>query len=142
MPRRIDVPKLKNSYLDDLNECIGEFEKVQTEQEDYEFVRSVARMAAIEIHRLWERYVEDRLVAALNHDPKHFLKANDIKGVKNVSSGLAIYVVRGGGGYFDFRSMSDLLDKGKRWLGSRIHSDLSPTMIEAIWTYFLLFAIP
>lgn len=85
---------------------------------DYNCVRWVAKMTAVEIHGIWERYVENRLIAALNHHPEHFLNENSIKSVKRVSLGLATYIVRGGGRYFDFRSMADLSDKSKRWLGN------------------------
>ena len=30
-------------------------------------------MTAIELHGIWERYVEDSLVAGLNHDPRFFV---------------------------------------------------------------------
>jgi hypothetical protein len=33
-------------------------------------------MTAVEIHAAWERYVEVRLVVALNHSPEHFLQEN------------------------------------------------------------------
>jgi hypothetical protein len=74
-------------------------------------------MTAVELHAVWERYVEKRLVAALNHNAAYFLKKHEIKGVSRVASGLAYYIVRGGGRFFDFRSAADLLDKGDRWLG-------------------------
>jgi hypothetical protein len=74
-------------------------------------------MSAVEIHAVWERYVEGRLVAALNHDASNFLTAQNIKGVTHVSYGLATYIVRGGNRYFDFRSIGDLVGKADRWLG-------------------------
>ena len=82
-------------------------------------------MIAVEIHGIWERYVEKRLVAALNHRPQHFLSEQDIKGVSRVSSGLAYYVIRGGGRFLDFRSMPDLLEKADRWLG-QAHNPFRP----------------
>ena len=92
----------------------------QLSQEDemhYSAQRWIAKMTAVEIHAIWERYVEQRLVTALNHSPHHFLQDNDVKGVKRVSAGLALYLVRGGGKYFDFRSMSDLFAKADAFLG-------------------------
>jgi hypothetical protein len=73
-------------------------------------------MTAVEAHQTWERYVENRLVAAINHDAKHFLSEQNIKGVKHVSYGLASYIVRGGNRYFDFRSTSDLISRASKWL--------------------------
>jgi len=79
-------------------------------------VRWIAKMTAVEIHAIWERFAEARIVAELNHRPAHFLKANGIVGVKRVSSGLASYVVRGGR-FFDFRSVGELMKKANRWFG-------------------------
>jgi hypothetical protein len=73
-------------------------------------------MTAVDAHETWERYVEARLVAAINHDPKHFLTEQNVKGVKHVSYGLARYIVRGGDRYFDFRSTSDLIQRTDKWL--------------------------
>ena len=84
---------------------------------DYPMRRWVAQMIAVEIHGTWERYVESRLVAALNHNPKHFIKAQNIAGVSTISTGLALYIVRGGKRFFDFRSMADLINKADHWLG-------------------------
>ena len=74
-------------------------------------------MTAVEVHAVWERYAEQRLVAALNHSPAFFLNEHWIRGVTRIPSGLAAYAVRGGGRYFDFRSMSDLIDRSDRLLG-------------------------
>src|SRR4029453_13430295 len=83
----------------------------------YDLLRWIATMTAVEVHGIWERYVEHRLVAALNHHPETFLAENGVKGIKLVSSGLAAYLVRGGARYFDFRSTSELLDRGDRLVG-------------------------
>jgi hypothetical protein len=116
MPRRISLARIKKRATRELAEATARH-KSTTESLDYLLVRWIAQMTAVEFHAAWERYVEDRLVVALNHNPEHFLEENDIKGVRGVSSGLASYIVRGGGRYFDFRSMSDLLDKTDRWIG-------------------------
>ena len=43
-------------------------------------------MTAVNAHEIWERFVEDRLVAAIDHDPgAHFLAEQNVKGVKHVS---------------------------------------------------------
>ncbi|SRR6266404_7982528 len=74
-------------------------------------------MTAVEIHGTWERYVESRLVAALNHNSKHFIKEYNVAGVSRIPTGLALYIVRGGKRFFDFRSSSDLISKADHWLG-------------------------
>jgi hypothetical protein len=82
----------------------------------YLLLRWMCQMTAVEVHQTWERYVEMRLIAALNHDPRHFLAAQNIKGVGRVSDGLATYSIRGGNRYFDFRSMGELIDKAQTWV--------------------------
>lgn len=74
-------------------------------------------MSAVEAYTVWERYVEKRLVAALNHNPSHFINEEEIKGVKHISSGLADYIIRGGRKFFDFRSTSELVDRSDSLLG-------------------------
>lgn len=117
MPRTIDVQRLKARSINAVNHSVGRYDAIAPAGLHYLIVRWAAQMTAVEIHAIWERYVENRLVAALNHHPRHFLREHNIKGVSRISSGLAVYVVRSGGRYFDFRSMSDLIDKGDRWLG-------------------------
>ena len=75
-------------------------------------------MTAVELHGIWERYVEDRLVAGLNHDPSFFVDDQGLTGVNNVSKGLAHFVVRGGQKYFNFRTMGDLIGRSDRFLGN------------------------
>jgi hypothetical protein len=75
--------------------------------------RWVAQMTAVEIHGTWERYVESRLVAALNHSPKHFIKEQNIAGVSGIPTGLAQYIVRGGKRFFDFRCFPN---NGPMWV--------------------------
>lgn len=79
--------------------------------------RWVSQMTAVEIHAIWERYVERRLITALNHGPSFFLVENDIRGVSRISAGFAAYLVRGGRQFFDFRSFAELLQTGDRLLG-------------------------
>jgi len=117
MPRTVDLPGLKTKSVNLLNQAIARYGSIDANGPQYLLARWVAKMTAVEMHAIWERYVENRLVAALNHNATHFLAEQNIKGVSRVSSGLAFYVVRGGGRYFDFRSMSDLMDKGDRILG-------------------------
>ena len=78
--------------------------------------RWASQFAAVELHAIWERYAEKRLIAALNHNAAHFLEENEAKGVKRVPLGLASYIVRGGRRFFDFKNSSDLISMGNRLL--------------------------
>jgi hypothetical protein len=103
MAKKFDLKKLRSRAQAELHEAIHIVTRVSLDKSDYLFARWVCKMVAVDIHGVWERYVEDRAAAALNHNPHHFLKEHDIKGVTNMSSGLAYYVVRGGARYLDFR---------------------------------------
>jgi hypothetical protein len=116
VPRTIDVRKVKQKAIDELTQNRNRIEERINAQSDYLLLRWMSRMTAVEAHAIWERYVENRLVAAINHNPQHFLSEHNIKGVQRVSYGLATYVVRGGNRFFDFRSMSDLIGKADKWL--------------------------
>jgi len=65
-----------------------------------------------------------RLIAALNHNPRHFLASQNIKGVSRVSYGLATYIIRGGNRYFDFRSMGELIDRADTWVANNMFKAL------------------
>ena len=117
MARTIDLAKLKRGAEAKLSKSINQIDASIGAKLNYLLLRWMCRMTAVAVHAIWERYVEDRLVAALNHDPQHFLQEHSIKGVKHVSYGLATYVIRGGARYFDFRSMDELISKANRWLG-------------------------
>jgi hypothetical protein len=116
MARKFDLTKLKHNAVKELNEARAIVKRVEGDTKEYLFARWVCKMVAVNIHETWERYVEDRLAAALNHSPKPFLDAHDVRGVKNISAGFAYFIVRSGGRFFDFRSVSDLLSKGDDWL--------------------------
>jgi hypothetical protein len=77
----------------------------------------ILRMSVVDVHSVWERFCEDRLAIALNHDPKHFLERHEVRGVSHISKGLAYFIVRGGLRYFDFRSMADLIGKADHCVG-------------------------
>ncbi len=117
MPRKFDLKKLKTVASAELQEARNIVAKVETNKADYLFARWVCRMVAVDIHETWERYVENRLAAALNHAPTYFLDTHDVKGVKNISVGFAFYIVQGGGRFFDFKDTGQLLKKGDEWLG-------------------------
>jgi hypothetical protein len=117
MARKFDLTKLKRKAMQELMQARALIGKVEADKTDYLFARWVCKMVAVDIHGSWERYVEDRLAAALNHQPSFFLESHDVRGVKNISSGFAYYIVRSGGRFFDFRSVSDLTSKGDDWLG-------------------------
>jgi hypothetical protein len=115
MARKFDLRKLRSDAQADLREAINIVTKAAVNPAEYLFARWVGKMTAVHVHAVWERFIEDRAAAALNHDPHYFLKEHDVRGVTNISSGLAYYIVRGGGRYFDFRSMSDLWAKSDQW---------------------------
>jgi hypothetical protein len=117
MPRTIDVPKLKRNSITELAEMRDRVDEGINAGLNYLLLRWICRMSAVDVHETWERYVETRLVAALNHNPHRFLREQNIKGVKHVSYGLATYIVRGGNRYFDFRSMGELISMADKWLG-------------------------
>ena|ERR1700733_11167167 len=115
MARKVDVAGLRRNSLTEIDRVMLRLERA-VENCDYLVMRWMAQMSAVEIHAIWERYVEKRLVGALNHDAAHFLKEQEIKGVDQVSVGLASYIIRSGARFFDFRSTSDLLSKSDGWL--------------------------
>jgi hypothetical protein len=115
MTRIVNLPALKTTSANQVSEAMARYESA--EELHYVMQRWVARMTAVELHAIWERYAERRLVTALNHAPEHFIVENNVKGVKRISAGLAFYLVRNGGRYFDFRSIGELLSKGDALLG-------------------------
>jgi hypothetical protein len=116
MARKFDLKKQKHKAIQELLDARNIVARVEKETKEYLFARWICKMVAVDIHETWERYVEDRLAAALNHSPKYFLDSHDVRGVTNISSGFAYYIVRGGGRFFDFRNVSQLLSKGDEWL--------------------------
>jgi hypothetical protein len=120
MARTIDLKKLKAATVAEIDRSKKRIDDAIQAQLPYWLLRWMCQMTAVEVHQTWERYVEMRLIAGLNHDPRHFLAAQNIKSVKHVSYGLATYIVRGGDRYFDFRSMGELIDKADKWLASNV----------------------
>ena len=118
MPRKIDVTKLKTRSRQEITHSLTRIDDAEKAQMSYLLVRWMSAMTAVELHGIWERYMEARIVAALNHDANHFIVAQSIAGVSQVSSGLASFIVRGGNKYFDFRSMPELIAKADQWLGN------------------------
>jgi hypothetical protein len=127
MPRTIDLKKLKATTVAEIDSSRKRVDDGIKAKLDFWLLRWTCQMTAVEVHQTWERYVEMRLVAALNHDPRHFLTAQNIRGVSRVSYGLATFIVRGGNRYFDFRSMADLIDKTDKWVASNMFRALSAT---------------
>jgi hypothetical protein len=121
MPRTIDLSALKARSTNAIAHAVNRHAAVAVAESnrDYLLARWIAQMTAVEIHAVWERYVEGRLITALNHNAAHFLSENGIVGVTRVSSGLASYIVRSGSRYFDFRSMSDLISKTDKLIGTQ-----------------------
>lgn len=118
MPRTINLLALKERSQAAIRDVVDRHASQVEAGLHYSLLRWIAQMSAVEIHTVWERYAESRLIAALNHDATHFLRENSIVGVARVSSGLAAYVVRGGNRYFDFRSVDELVGRGNRLLGA------------------------
>ncbi len=100
---------------------IVRYENVRTLNLHYLYLRWTAKMTAVEIYAVWERYAEARLIAALNHSPHHFLSGHEVYGVRVIPAGLAAYLTRAGRPYFDFRSMEDLINKADRLVGKTIN---------------------
>ena len=115
MPRLIDVRRLQVDAVEEVFDMLDRYEDATETIDDYDLQRWIAQMSAVELNGTWERYVERRLVAQLNRKPAHFIKANDIRGITAITSGLAVYIIRGGRSYFDFRGSGDLKGKIKAW---------------------------
>ena len=118
MPRKIDLTKLKTHSRQEIAYALTRIDDAEKAQMNYLLIRWMSAMTAVELHGIWERYTEARIVAALNHDANHFIVTQGIAGVSHVSSGLASFIVRGGNRYFDFKSMPDLIAKADQWLGN------------------------
>ena len=116
MPRTIDLRRLKATTVAGIDQSRKRIADAIQAKSHYLLLRWMCQMTAVELHQTWERYVEMRLIAALNHNPRQFLASQNIKGVSRVSYGLATYIIRGGNRYFDFRSMGELIDKADTWV--------------------------
>jgi hypothetical protein len=119
MARKINLTKLKINSTSSIDVLIKRIADAEVKNFHHLLIRRMCAMTAVELHGIWERYVEDRLVAGLNHDPSFFVADQGLTGVNNVSKGLAHFVVRGGQKYFDFRSMGDLTGRSNRFLGEQ-----------------------
>ena len=110
MPRKMDLRALKRKSVDEIGIAMARYDAAAGMH--YSWRRWIARMTAVEVHAVWERYVEARLVAALNHSPKHFLEQENITGITRISPGFARYIVRGGRRFFDFALGDSFKSKG------------------------------
>jgi hypothetical protein len=120
MARTIDLKKLKAATVAEIDRSKERIDDAIQAQSHYLVLRWMCQMTAVEVHQTWERYVEMRLIAALNHDPRHFLAAQNVRGVSRIPHGLATYIIRGGNRYFDFRSMGELIDKADTWVANNM----------------------
>ena len=116
MARKIDIARLKRTAIAELAAMRERIEDGRTANLHYLLLRWMCKMTAVDAHGTWERYVEGRLVAAVNHSPAHFIAEQNIKGVSHISYGLAQFIIRGGNRYFDFRSMGDLISRTDKWI--------------------------
>jgi hypothetical protein len=114
--RKVDLPKAKNNAIETLRVAFERLQKRETSIAP-NVLHWMFAMTAVEVHKVWEQYAEGRLIAALNHDATHFIQTNEITGVTHVAVGLAEYLVRGGGAYFDFKSSGDLIGKTSKRVG-------------------------
>jgi hypothetical protein len=130
MARKIDLRRLKRASVAQILGTLARYSTAKESGVQYLLLRWIAQMSVVEIHSSWERYAEARLVAALNHDPSYFLQNEGIKGVTSVSTGLADFVVRSGRRFFDFRSSSELINKGTELLGKGKNPFVSLTPLQ------------
>jgi len=111
MPRRVDLARIRRLAQSSLQSTMDRYEAAVTAKLDYLLVRWIAQMTAVELHVVWERFAEDRLIVALNNDSSFFLETNHVFGIARVPNGLARFAARGGERYFDFRSCSELIER-------------------------------
>lgn len=117
MPGRVDLRRLKRRSTEFIAVAMNTISVADGHNYDQTVRRWMCQMVAVELHAIWERFAEDRLVTCLNHSPKHFLTAHKVKGIQNVPMGLAIFIVRAGGSFFNFRSTSELISRADHLLG-------------------------
>jgi hypothetical protein len=115
MSGRVNLAALEKSSTQQIHHCVRMYSEIRLIFDHYPN-RWASQFAAVELHAIWERFAEKRLIAALNHNAAHFLEQNAAKGVKRVPLGLASYIVRGGRRFFDFKNSSDLISIGDRLL--------------------------
>lgn len=102
--------------IDWLTKRFKEFDDTLPERK-YHLLRWAAEMSIVELHAIWEKFAEERLVIALNHNPAFFISDNSIRGTEKITKGLAHVLVKGNQKYFDFRSMEDLVKRATKLLG-------------------------
>src|ERR1700722_5347990 len=111
----VNLAALAKSSTQQIHHSLRMYREIRLSSDHYPN-RWASQFAAVELHAIWERYAENRLIAALNHNPAHFLGRNRVKGVKRISLGLASYIVRAGRKFFDFKNSSELIGLGDRFL--------------------------
>lgn len=116
MPRLLHLPRIRSVATDRIRSTLDRLGRIERSRPHLDDRRWANAMSLVSIHSAWERFAEHRLALELNHSPDHFLKTNIVKGIHSIPKGLALYLVRGGMNYFDFRSCSDLLSKGDKLL--------------------------
>jgi hypothetical protein len=121
MAKTVNLRSIKKDAAGGVRSAMERYEKIlkleKSRKLGYWHVWWVASMTSVELHAIWERYAEARLVAALNHAPTHFLKEQDFAGMSGISKKFARYIVREGRPFFDFRSVSELKAKANRCVG-------------------------
>ena len=135
MPRLLHMPRIRSVATDRIRSTLDRLGRIERSRPHLDERRWANAMSLVSIHSAWERFAEHRLALELNHSPDHFLKTNIVKGIHRIPKGLALYLVRGGMNYFDFRSCSDLLSKGDKLLSpaGNPFRNIRPA-VEMCWT--------
>lgn len=107
------VTSLKKRAVDRIRDALQDYDNAPGSNKDTdEYYWDKARIAervVVEIFTVWERYVEDRLIAALKKHPRHFLVQNKAERLKRIPVGLCGFIVRGGRRYFDVPNLDGLV---------------------------------
>src|SRR6266511_3617181 len=89
--RKPDVGVLKTKTRSTLADALERFRGAEATlpAKEYLLLRWVAAITAIEVHAIWERYAERRLMVALAIHPGQLIADNGLLGLKHVPDGLA-----------------------------------------------------
>lgn len=117
MPRRVNLHLLRKNAVKEVDAAMRQYKKAIKDALHYHTLWYIGAKVAIDLHAAWERFAEERLIAALNHAPATFIHNNEINGVRHIPVGLAAVLVRGGSRYFDFRGTDDLIKRADGLLG-------------------------
>lgn len=118
MPKTANVRRVKKDALDKLDFSRSRYEAARFNTSlQRSFIAWIAAMTAVEVNAIWEIYAETRLRIALTNHPQHFLRENNVRGVRSIPLGLASTLILGRNKYFDFRSTDELIKQGNNLIG-------------------------